>query len=295
MLVEIGKKVEDLDKLVAGDGCCVILDDINVVSKLCDKSYFYIKNVWGSFIVYARPPSYRAYVQPLLGELVEFPEEVQQILSFGKTSSERATIHNTAIELGVKVSVSFKAGDFIYGVRVGQKGVQRGKTPNWWNRLKEDEPVKVKLNDEQFSTFRNRVYRIAKAKDAKIKVEIDDDCKHVWLTLTKKRKSNQAAFLQFLSTIPELNKTKVPEEFSEMTDNYIRVLLTKHVGTFSYKAGYIRRHPTNQGPHIDKHGNFIYIERNYGPRPPAFIKLKLQNDTSDAAQALLNYMGTPHD
>ncbi|AUR81389.1 hypothetical protein NVP1072O_43 [Vibrio phage 1.072.O._10N.286.48.A12] len=280
MLVEI----KDLNGLVAGDGCCVILDNVDDLDVV---KYHYEKNVWNKFIVYARPSSYRAYVQPLVGELAEFPEEVQQILTFGKLSSERATIHNLAIELGMKVSVNYRAGNFVYEVRVAKKGERRGAVPNWWNRLKEDEAVRVKLNDEQFSTFRNRVYRVAKAKDAKIKVEIDDDCKHVLLTLTKKRKSNQAAFLAFLSTIPELNKTKVPEEFSEMTDNYIRVLLTKHVGTFSYKAGYIRRHPTNQGPHIDKHGNFIYIERNYGPRPPAFIKLKLKGDTSDAAQALV--------
>ncbi|CAH9016264.1 conserved hypothetical protein [Vibrio phage 393E50-1] len=292
MLVEISRNVEDLVKLNVGDGLCLILENVDGLDAT---KYHHVENVWGQFIVYAKPTSYRAYSLELLRDLVEFPEEVILIHSFGKKGSERATIHDVAISLGLKVGVSYLEGKLGFEVTIAKKGARRGVTPSWWYKMKEDETIRVKLNGVRYSTFRSRVYRLASVKGVKVSVDIADDCEHVLLTLKQKKKSNQAAFLQFLSTIPELNKTKVPEEFSEMTDNYIRVLLTKHVGTFSYKAGYIRRHPTNQGPHIDKHGNFIYIERNYGPRPPAFIKLKLQNDTSDAALALLNYMEMPHD
>ena len=303
MRVTIGTTFQDLKQLQPGDGCCVILNENEDISKI-PKSKFFIQHSpgvnhlnpdsglvsekgEGNYIIVRKPNNLKKYVLRLLEDLLEFPKEVIRVESFGNVSSERATIHNVANDLGFKISCKYDEEETTFIVTKTPKK-KKNKFP-WWKNLNQDFQL---INYEgTFLSFRSRCYTHAKSKNESVTVLKHDELEDVALIRLngERKESNQKRFNNFLDTIAPGDSVLLPDEFSGMKDGYVRVLLSNHDSKFSYRGGLITHlknetdskdstnHPDSTTPHIDSNGYFIMDGRNYGKKPDRWVQLKLKH------------------
>lgn len=240
----------------------------------------------GFYIVKLKRPSFNATVnvllQPLLEEGVGSRVDIE---SRGKIASERATIHNAASELGIKVSVQKSGGTFII-THVSKSAGRR--EPNWWSKVRQCKglPVTLKFNG-RFTSFRSKVYTWAKRKGHKITVVNGDGPNEAVVTYTGYREpgksvNNTQRFNDLIYSLPYDTPSDVPEWLSSKSDATIRVMCSNHPETLSYRGGKLIRYapPTthrSRSDNTDNTGDFVYDGRNYGPRTDKWIEIFMKS------------------
>lgn len=222
--------------------------------------------------IFRRPLNYTLYVSNSLNDLHEFPDEEFTVDSFGNPASERASIHQAAENLGLKVTCSF---DSIVNVFKITKAIHKKSKAqfNWWKQLTSNE-LRVEFTGT-FTNFRAKVYRVAKSKELKVQVVSSGELgvAHVKIKSASAVKSLQVRFNEFLDTLPVGEPITLPDEFKHESTSYLRVMCSNHSSDISFSRGTVTHN--SPAPRFDHFGNFIYNGKNWGKREPRWIELKL--------------------
>lgn len=284
MFIPISKNKEDLVKLQAGDSLCVVLPNLDDVDL---KKFSFVKNVLGENLVYARPKSFRKHVKEIISEMINNDMKESEVYTYGNQASERATIHDVANDFNMKLDVNIDAENYKFIISKSLRRVTGGQrsTPNWFYELKNEGDKHIaKPKKMVFSQFRAKCYRLAKKKNVKLSVYRDEENNFVVEYRGKtaeQPESLQKRFNRFLDTLSVGDEIAVPDEFSNESERYLRVLCAQHHNPIKYRQG-ILVYPTTSGTpattlaHIDNHGNFILHGENLGPRTDRWITLKLK-------------------
>lgn len=285
----IGTKINDINDLTPGGYDRVVIET-NDTLKLPDE--FYVVRAGGVNIIdpntgeiksntlatcsiLRKPLSYVRYVEELLIDLVEYPDEEISIDTFGKPESERSGIHHVAENLNLKITCNFdrRTNEF----KVKKAINKRSKTQfSWWSFINDKEFTEVGYTGT-FTSFRAKVYRVAKGKNMAVTIIKPDKphCALVKIKSATREKSIQARFNEFLDSIPVGGTSSLPSEFKDAKMAHLRVLMSNHENQYSFIRGTITH--INPAPRVDSNGDFILNGKNWGKRGQRFIELKLRN------------------
>lgn len=228
--------------------------------------------------------SFSRMVRFLLEPLVEDGVNTKvQIKSRGKIASERATIHNMATSLSIKVSVNIMGETFTV-TNIGTSAHRR--EPNWWTKVKDTQgfPTALKFTGH-FHSFRCAVYKWAKRKNRHVSVLKGEQEDIAIVTYHGPRESVKTASERFnglIDSLPYDEPSDVPEWLSSKSDATIRVMCSNHPEALSYRGGKLIRYAP-QTPHrsrsdnTENTGDFVYNGRNYGPRTDKWIEIFMKS------------------
>lgn len=216
-------------------------------------------------------------LQPLVEDGVNSRVEIK---SRGKTASERATIHNMASSLSIKVSVT-KSGDKFIVTNIGTSAHRR--EPNWWTKVKDNQgfPIALKFTGH-FHSFRCAIYKWAKRKNRYVSVIKGEQQDIAIVTYHGKRTNDKTAAEQFndlILSLPYDTPSDVPEWLSSRSDATIRVMCSNHPEALSYKGEKLIRYapPSTHPAPSENIDSFVYQGKDYGPRSDKWIELFMRN------------------